>query len=198
MRSLNIEKKFIRNYSIGLAVILVFLGMISAPTPASDDKKSDSPNEVPVRMVVTVKPRHSGEVPALGANDVKVYQRDRQNTITSLIPLQGDRAGLELFILIDDTSRTSLGLQLDSIKKFIEEQPDTTAIGVGYMRNGTVFTAQNLTKDHALAAKSLRLPIGAVAYTSPYLSLSDLMKRWPVSENRREILMITSGIETVP
>jgi len=196
MRSLNIEKKFIRNYSIGLAVILVFLGMISAPTPASDDKKSDSPNEVPVRMVVTVKPRHSGgQVPAVGPADVKVYQRDRQNTITSLIPLQGDRAGLELFILIDDTSRTSLGLQLDSIKKFIEEQPDATAIGVGYMRNGTVFTAQNLTKDHALAAKSLRLPIGAVAYTSPYLSLSDLMKRWPVSENRREILMITSGID---
>jgi hypothetical protein len=196
MRSLNIEKKFIRNYSIGLAVILVFLGMISAPTPASDDKKSDSPNEVPVRMVVTVKPRHNGgQVPAVGPADVKVYQRDRQNTITSLIPLQGDRAGLELFILIDDTSRTSLGLLLDSIKRFIEEQPDTTAIGVGYMRNGTVFTAQNLTKDHALAAKSLRLPIGAVAYTSPYLSLSDLMKRWPVSENRREILMITSGID---
>jgi hypothetical protein len=196
MRSLNIEKKLIRNYSLGLAVILVFLGMISVPTPASDDKKSDSSNEVPVNMVVTVKPRHSGgQVPAVGPADVKVYQRDKQNAVTSWVPLQGDRAGLELFILIDDTSRTSLGLQLDSIKKFIEEQPDTTAIGVGYMRNGTVFTAQNLTKDHVLAAKSLRLPIGAVAYTSPYLSLSDLMKRWPVSGNRREVLMITSGID---
>jgi len=192
MRSL----KFIRNYSIGLAVILVFLGMISAPAPASDDKKSDSSNEVPVNMVVTVKPRHSGgQVPAVGPADVKVFQRDKQNAVTSWVPLQGDRAGLELFILIDDTSRTSLGLQLDSLKKFIEEQPETTAIGVGYMRNGTVLTLQNLTKDHAAAAKSLRLPLGGVGYASPYLSLSDLMKKWPVSENRREILMISSGID---
>ena len=196
MRSLHTEKKFIRNYSIGLAVILVFMGTISAPTPASDDKKSDSSNEVPVHMVVTVKPRHSGgQVPAVGPADVKVYQRDKQNAVTSWVPLQGDRAGLELFILIDDTSRTSLGLQLDSLKKFIDEQPETTAIAVGYMRNGTVLTLQNLTKDHAAAAKSLRLPLGGVGYTSPYLSLSDLMKKWPVSENRREILMITSGID---
>jgi hypothetical protein len=198
MRSLNIEKKFIRNYSIGLAVILVFLGMISAPAPASDDKKSDSSNEVPVHMVVTVKPRHSGgQVPAVGPADVKVFQRDKQNAVTSWVPLQGDRAGLQLFILIDDTSRASLGLQFRSLEKFIQEQPDTTAIGVGYMRNGTVLTVQNLTKDHAAAAKSLRLPIGAVSYTSPYLSLSDLMKKWPVSEDRREILMITSGIDVL-
>ena len=196
MRSLNIEKKFIRNYSIVLAAILVFLGMISVPTPASDDKKSDSSNEVPVHMVVTVKPRHSGgQVPAVGPADVKVYQRDRQNMVTSWVPLQGDRAGLQLFILIDDTARASLGLQLDSLKKFIEEQPETTAIGVGYMRNGTVFTVQNLTKDHAAAAKALRLPLGGAGSTSPYLSISDLMKKWPVSENRREILMITSGID---
>ena len=147
-------------------------------------------------MVVTVKPRHNGgQVPALAATDVKVYQRDKQNMVTSWVPLQGDRAGLQLFILIDDSSRTSLGLQLDSLKKFIEEQPETTAIGVGYMRNGTVLTLQNLTKDHAAAAKSLRLPLGGVGYASPYLSLSDLMKKWPVSENRREILMITSGID---
>src|ERR1700746_981783 len=196
MRTVNIEKKFIRNYSIGLAVILVFLGMISAPTPASDDKKSDSPNKVPVHMVVTVKPRHSGgQVPAVGPADVKVFQRDKQNAVTSWVPLQGDRAGLQLFILIDDTSRATLGLQFRSLEKFIQEQPDTTAIGVGYMRNGAVLTVQNLTKDHAAAAKSLRLPLRGVGYTSPYLSLSDLMKKWPVSEDRREILMLTSGID---
>jgi hypothetical protein len=199
MRSLNIGKKIIRNYSIGLAVILVFLGMISAPTPAADDKKqADSSNEVPVRMVVTVKPRHNGgQVPAMGPTDVKVFQRDKQNAVTSWVPLQGDRAGLQLFILIDDTSRSSLGLQFRSLEKFIQEQPATTAIGVGYMRNGAVLTVQNLTTDHDAAAKSLRLPLGAVSYTSPYLSLSDLMKRWPVSEDRREILMITSGIDVL-
>ena len=81
-----------------------------------------------------------------------------------------------------------LGLQFSDIAKFILEQPASTAIGVGYMRNGTVFTVQNMTTDHALAAKSLRLPIGPGASTSPYLSLADLMKRWPETSDRREIL----------
>jgi hypothetical protein len=195
MHSLKMERNLIRNHSISLAVMFVLaLGMTSVSTPASD-QKSDSA-DVPVHMVVTVKPRHNGgQVPALAANDVKVYQRDKQDMVTSWVPLQGDRAGLQLFILIDDTSRNTLALQFDSIKKFIEEQPASTAIGVGYMRNGTVLTVQNLTKDHALAAKSLRLPLGGVGYTSPYLSLSDLMKKWPVSEDRREVLMITSGID---
>ena len=197
MRSLTKDKNLIRNRSIKLAAILaVILGMFSASTPASDEK-SDSSNEVPVRMVVTVKPRNNGPAPAVGQNDVKVYQRDQLNKVTGWIPLQGDRAGLELFILIDDSSGSSFGLQLDSIKKFIEEQPPTTAIGVGYMRNGTVYTVQNLTTDHALAAKSLRLPIGSSADNSPYLSVTDLMKKWPVSENRREILMLTSGVDAL-
>jgi len=87
-------------------------------------------------------------------------------------------------------------LQYSSIDKFIEEQPATTAIGVGYMRNGAVFTAQNLTTDRALAEKSLRLPLGfGAAYTSPYLALSDLMKKWPETKDRREVLMITSGTD---
>jgi hypothetical protein len=145
-------------------------------------------------MVVTVKARHGGQVPAVAADDVKVYQRDKRDTVTSWLPLQGDRAGLQLFILIDETSRDSLSLQFKTIAKFIEEQPDTTAIGIGYMRNGTVATVQDLTKDHSLAEKALRLPLGAsVGYTSPYLSLSELMKKWPETEDRREILMITSG-----
>lgn len=191
------RKKFIRNLSVSLAVLFaVILGITSEAALASDNKP-DSSADVPVNMVVTVKPRHAGQAPAVGQGDVKVYQRDQLAMVTNWIPLQGDRAGLQLFIVIDDTARASLGLQLDSLKKFIEEQPPTTAIGVGYMRNGTVFAAQELTTDRALAVKALRLPLGTTGYTSPYLSLSDLMKKWPVSQDRREILMITSGIDAL-
>ena len=64
------------------------------------------------------------------------------------------------------------------------------------MRNGTVQIAQHLTSDHAQAANALRLPLGSSgAYGSPYLSVTDLMKRWPESSNRREVLMITDGID---
>ena len=45
---------------------------------------------------------------------MKVYQNATgTNMVASWVPLQGDRAGLQLFILIDDTARASLGLQLE-------------------------------------------------------------------------------------
>jgi hypothetical protein len=177
------------------AVFGLFLGVIFGPASASA-QRANSSADVPVHMVVTVKPHHGAQVPAVAADDVKVFQKGKQDMVASWVPLQGDRAGLQLFILIDDSSRSSLALQFSSIDKFIEEQPATTAIGVGYMRNGTVFTAQNLTTDHTLVEKSLRLPLGfGAAYTSPYLALSDLMKKWPETKDRREVLMITSGVD---
>lgn len=189
----------IRKHSLSMGVMFsLVLGAISAPAPASaqQTQQANSAADVPVHMVVTVKPHHGQQVPAVAADDVKVFQKGKRDMVTSWVPLQGDRAGLQLFLLIDDTSRDSLALQFSSVRKFIEEQPATTAIGVGYMRNGAVFTAQNLTTDRALVEKSLRLPIGAsVGYTSPYLALSDLMKKWPATKDRREILMITSGTD---
>src|SRR5580704_6639252 len=195
--------KYNRSAKWGAIFALAF-GLTAAANPAAaqqaapqqdSTQQASSSGDVPVHMVVTVQPRHGGDAPALAADDVKVFQRKSQDPVTSWVPLQGDRAGLQLFILIDDSSRATLALQYSSLVEFIKDQPASTAIGVGYMRNGTVFTAQNLTTDHALAAKALRLPIGNGAYASPYLSLGDLMKRWPESSDRREILMITSGID---
>jgi len=186
----------IRTYSTTLAAMFaLFLGVIFGPAPASA-QQTNSSTDVPVHMVVTVKSHHGTQPPAVAADDVKVFQKGKPDAVASWVPLQGDRAGLQLYILIDDTSRSSLALQYSSIDKFIEEQPATTAIGVGYMRNGTVFAAQNLTTDHALAEKSLRFPLGfGAGYTSPYLALSELMKKWPDTKDRREVLMITSGTD---
>jgi hypothetical protein len=128
--------------------------------------------------------------------DVMVFQgRDRVKT-TDWTPLRGDHAGLELFILLDDASGSSLGSQLEDLRRFVNSQPATTRIGVGYMRDGTVDIVQNFTDNHAQAAKSLRLPLQSVGINaSPYFSVSDLMKRWPDAPVRREILMITDGID---
>jgi hypothetical protein len=196
MRNLKVNKILIGQNAIRLVAIfgLVF-GMLAGATAASAQTTSQS-GDVPVRMVVTVKPHRGSAAPAMAANDVQVYERGKQAAVTGFVPLQGDRAGLQLFILIDETSRDSIALQFKAISDFIKAQPASTAIGIGYMRNGMVSIAQDLTKDHARAEKALRLPFGAaVGYTSPYLALSDLMKKWPVTEDRREIVMITSGID---
>jgi len=151
---------------------------------------------VPVRVVVTVEPRHGSNVPVINREDVMVYQGHDRAKVTDWIPLQGEQARLQLFILIDDAASTSLGSQLEDIRQFINAQPSTTAIGVAYMRNGTAEILKNPTDDHTQAAKALRLPMGDPGGSgSSYFSLVDLIKRWPEGTVRREILMLSDGID---
>jgi hypothetical protein len=64
------------------------------------------------------------------------------------------------------------------------------------MSNAAVNVAQNFTADHELAVKALRLPRGSLStMDSPYLSLISLVKGWPQQNVRREVLMVTDGID---
>ena len=151
---------------------------------------------MPAHLVVTVEPRKGSEVPVITRDDVMVYEGKERDTVTEWVPAQGDHAALELFLLLDDASSANLGSQLDDLRKFINAQPDSTKIGVAYMQNGIARVEQNLTSDHALAAKALRLPLGVGdANASPYFSLSDLIKRWPATSARRSVLMVSDGID---
>lgn len=152
--------------------------------------------DIAAHMVVTVEAHHGTNIPVINREDVMVYEGRDRDKVTDWVPLVGDHAGLELFVLIDDASNSSVDLQLQDLKQFINDQPTTTTIGVGYMRNGTVQITQYLTADHAQAAKALRLPLGDPgASASPYFSVIDLVKRWPESPVRREILVISDGID---
>jgi hypothetical protein len=151
-----------------------------------------------VHMVVTVEPQKEADttVPVLSRDAVRVRQGKGALRVNEWIPARGEQAAMQMFILIDDTSDTSLGLQFNEIRAFIEAQPTTTAIGLGYMRNTGANIVQNLTNDHALVSKALRLPLsGTGASDSPYLSLVNLVKGWPESKIRRQLLMITDGID---
>jgi hypothetical protein len=151
---------------------------------------------VPAHMVVTVEAHHGNEVPVIHREDVLVYEGKVRDTVTDWIPAEGDHAALELVILLDDSSGINLGSQLDEIKKFIEGQPDSAKIAVAYMQDGTARMAQNLTSDHAQAVKALRLPLGIAGINaSPYFSISDLVKRWPESSARREVVLVSDGID---
>jgi hypothetical protein len=115
--------------------------------------------------------------------------------VQELVPLQNGNAALDLFLLLDDASASSLGSQLSDLRQFIQAQPATTQIGIGYMRNGTFDMVQSFTTDHSQAGAKLRLPTGLGAMASPYLSLSDLIKKWPGKSPRREVVMVSSGID---
>lgn len=96
-------------------------------------------------MTVSVEAKHGGEVPVVYREDVRVLQGSNRLRATEWVALQGTQADLQLFVLLDDASDPAIGLQFDDLRQFMNGQPATTAIAVGYMRYGTVETVQNFT-----------------------------------------------------
>jgi hypothetical protein len=179
-----------------LVLTLVAIAGLLASVQLAAAQESASPTGPAVNLVVTVEARHGSNIPDVTRDDVMAYEGRDRDRVTGWLPLQGDHAGLEFFIMLDDSSNVTLGSQLEDVRQFINAQPPTTKIGVAYMANGIAQVVQNLTSDHGLTAKALRLPFGnSGASASPYFSLGDLIKRWPASDERREVLMITDGID---
>lgn len=145
-----------------------------------------------VTMTVTAVGKKDTQPAAINKDDVQLYRGKERVQV-------GDwRRGetLALAILIDESIDTSAGSNGEDLRSFILDQPKSTVIAVAYARNGAAMIAQDFTNDHELAAKALRLPLGTEgAFSSPYLSLLDLMKRWPNAGERRSIMLISSGID---
>jgi hypothetical protein len=176
-----------------LAVVAVLVSLVMCAGAVLAQQTNSSPT---ARLVVTIEPKRGNTVPVINQNEVMVYEGRDRDRVVDWVPAQGDHAALQIFILIDDSSSASLGSQLQDIKQFINAQAPTTQFGVAYMQNGIARVVQDLSTDHEAAAKSLRLPMGeAGANASPYFSLSDLIKKWPDTEARREVLMVTDGID---
>lgn len=146
---------------------------------------------VPVHLVVTIEALHGKDVPVLNREDVVVHQGQNRLRVTDWVPVQGEHAGVDLFVLVDEACGTRLGSYLEDLRQFINSQPSTTRIGVGYTSNH-VEIRQSLTADHAQAAKALRIPMEIIG-GSPYVSLSDLIKQWPANHQNREVLIVSDG-----
>ncbi len=145
-----------------------------------------------VTMTVTAVGKKKAPPPAVKKEDVRLYAARERTQIANW--RRGET--LYLAVLIDDSLEPSIAGQWADLKTFLMAQSPATYIAVGYVRNGSVMLAQDFTKDHASAAKALRVPLGGGgAFTSPYLALLDWMKRWPESNERKSILLFSSGID---
>jgi hypothetical protein len=145
-----------------------------------------------VTMTVTAVGKKDTSPPIVNKDDVQLYLNKER---TQIADWKHD-GKLYLAVLIDDSLDNVIANQWNDLKAFFAAQPDTTYISVSYARNGTAMVAQDFTNDHELAAKALRLPLGGGgAFSSPYLTLLDLMKRLPSSADRRSILFFSSGID---
>jgi len=145
-----------------------------------------------VNLTVTAVGKKDTSAPIINKDDVRLFLNKERTQIADW--KHGEK--LYLAVVIDDSLESSIANQWGDLKAFLTSQPNTTYVSVSYARNGAVQVAQDFTNDHELAAKALRLPIGGGgAFTSPYLAILDLMKRWPASPDRRSILLISSGID---
>jgi hypothetical protein len=164
---------------------LVVLGGVFAATVTAAGAEA-------VNMTVTAVGKKDTSPPLATRDDVQFYLNKERTQIADW--KHGGK--LYLAVLIDDSLESGIANQWNDLKAFLAGQPDTTYVSIAYARNGTAMLAQDFTNDHELAAKALRIPIGGGgAFSSPYLALLDLMKRWPASDDRRSILLISSGID---
>jgi hypothetical protein len=65
---------------------------------------------------------------------------------------------------------------------------------VGYIHDGALRIAEKPTIDHDLIVRALREPSGA-KITNPYCALTDLIAAWPAGAVRREVIMLSNGIQ---
>lgn len=175
-----------RTLRISLAIFVVTSAVaLAADKPATG---------VPVRMVVTVAHHHLGAPQDFTLDDLIVTERYEPLPITGFIPLEGERAELELFLLVDDCSSCEFGPKFDELRRFVSLQAATTAVGVAYIRNGALEVIENPTKDRQRSIQALTAPSGSKA-ANPFEALTDLIQRWPRNSSRHAVLMITNGID---
>jgi hypothetical protein len=144
------------------------------------------------------------------ASNVTVKVNNRATQLLGLSPIPPN--GAQVAILIDDGLRSSINVQLNDLRAFIQGLPAGTGVFVGYMQNGRVIPASGgdpgFTDDHAAAVAGIRISTGIAGVdASPYFCLSDFVKNWPgnseiqqsqprqVGRKARFVLMLTNGVD---
>jgi hypothetical protein len=174
----------------------VFMVALFATLPVQARPQSESSGTIPITTVVTALGNKFTAPPAVSKADITVREGKVPRDIINWIPAQGDRAGLQLAIVIDDSLPRSFGNQLQALSTFITAQPKSTSVGVFYAANGTLRVASQFNPDSEAVAKTVHTPTGTYgAASSIYQSLMQLIAGWPVTGARREVLLFSDGFD---
>jgi hypothetical protein len=169
------------------AVTIVIAAL--ALSGASASAQEGSQPGVEAQTILTVADHMNHKPPAIKPEDVTIMNA----AITDWIP-PANGSDLDLFILIDDAANYDFGSKLQELRRFVIAQPAPVSIGVAYIHDGALRIAENPSNDHARAASALRAPSGSKT-ANPYCALSDLIQRWQQKSVRREIVLVSAGID---
>lgn len=158
---------------------------------------------VPTQILVGVD---SKSAPPSDPNAFTVSVNNHKQPLTAWSPVVP--ANTQVALLIDNGLRESVGREIDNLRDFVKKLPPGVEILVGYMQYGHVVAEQPFTSDHDRAASAIHLPDGIAGMSaSPYLCLSDFVKKWPnpssdvinavVPEQAkaRFVLMLSNGVD---
>lgn len=174
---------------------LLSLGLVaalSAPVAFAQDEAA----QPSVDTVVTVLTKNKESAPPIPEGSLEVKVDGKRVQPTTWQPYGNGE--VQMVLLIDNSARSSLGRNLNDMAQFIQQLPPNVAIAVAYMQNGVSEFSGPFSTDHAAVANELHLPAGSPgSNASPYFCIEDLAKRWPAppSAARREVLMITDGVD---
>lgn len=170
------------------------LACLALLMPALTWAQAAPPSYATVQVVLTVGHHNGHEAPELTRNELIVMQGDNPVPITNLFPLRGDRAELELFVLVDNCSNCEPGPIFAELRHFLISQPSTTLVGVANIDSGHLRVIENPTRDHERAVKALSAPVGSKP-ASPFIALTELIQSWPQGSSQSAVLMISNGID---
>lgn len=170
-------------------------GLCTAAAPAQQSGSAASQN---VAVTVTVNPAGKDHTPpAVPQNAVVVREDGKVSKVVSWTPAQGNQAGVDFVVLVDDSLSKDVSVQLNEIGNWLRELPAGTRVAVAYASYGSAYFTQDFTADHERAAKAFHIPNEFPGISNGvYDSLSDLIRKWPQTQNRREVLLISDGIDT--
>lgn len=176
-------------------VILAAAGSLLAALPALA-APANEPGEG--QAIVTVLPNKDAQTPNIGQDSLNVKVDGKSTQVTHWQQFAPD-SPVELVILIDGAARSSLGLQMQDIARFVQALPPSVTASIAYMENGRAALTGPLTTDRAATLHGLHITGPGVpgVSASPYFCLSDLAQHWPSNNRdaRREVIMITDGVD---
>lgn len=149
---------------------------------------ADPDGGVRAKLIVTVADHVNHRPKPLTLDDIA---DDPTMKVIDIEPLKGQG---EVFVLIDEAATYNFGNNLEQLRSFVLTQPASMAVGVAYIKDGNLNVALKPTHDLAAAARAVHAPSGGKG-GSPYCALSSLIAAMPSNEERKEIVMVTSGID---
>lgn len=189
------NRRFILNFLVFAALTLNVVPL-AAQEPNQRDRQKVRTVTIPI-SIYTKKELETKQTEEIIQADRLIVREDKQEqTILSIRSVTA--APLEIAVLIQDNLTSTANLQLNDIRDFIRRLPKGTRVMVGYIRGGSLQTAQKFTDDLEKAAKSVRIISGSGAGgNGPYGGVAEALKRFEaLPAGRRAVLLVSDGVDT--